>query len=163
MNTKQIWQALTNNVFTLQQFNGVYSKDTLKEIKVKPTLIICNTDPSSKPGKHWVLFYCNKDNSIDFFDSLGKKPSHYGCEFTEFLQRFSNCYYIVNTTIQSKRSNLCGLYCLYYAYWKCSQKITMRKIIKNIITNKILLIKFINSKYFFCKKSNCNLLQKSFS
>ena len=56
MNTKQLWNALCLNPITNKYFDGVYSSDTLKEIKEKPNLIICNTDPSNKPGEHWVLF-----------------------------------------------------------------------------------------------------------
>ena len=52
MNTKQIWRSLAYNIFTNPYFDGVYSIDTLKNIKQKPRLIICNTDPSYKHGKH---------------------------------------------------------------------------------------------------------------
>ena len=56
MNTKQLWNALCLNADTNKYFDGIYSSDTLKEIVDKPDLIICNTDPSNKPGEHWVLF-----------------------------------------------------------------------------------------------------------
>ena len=48
MNTKQLWNALTLNTVTNNNFDGIFSIDTLKEIKEKPTLIVCNTDPSDK-------------------------------------------------------------------------------------------------------------------
>ena len=56
MNTKQLYNALTLNAYTNKYFDGIDSIDTLKNINEKPELIICNTDPSDKPGKHWVLF-----------------------------------------------------------------------------------------------------------
>ena len=49
------------NPITNKYFDGVYSSDTLKEIKEKPNLIICNTDPSNKPGEHWVLFFFSEN------------------------------------------------------------------------------------------------------
>ena len=69
MNTKQLWNALTLNPVTNNNFDGIFSIDTLKEIKEKPTLIVCNTDPSDKAGEHWVLFFFH-DNTLDFYDSL---------------------------------------------------------------------------------------------
>ena len=57
MNTKDLWQALTCNPTTDSYFDGVFPSDALTEIKDKPELIICNTDPSHKPGKHWLLFF----------------------------------------------------------------------------------------------------------
>ena len=76
MNTKQIWQALTCNTKTEPYFDGVFSIDMLQKIKNKPKLIICNTDPSTKPGKHWVLFFFHND-TVDFFDSLGNDMNYY--------------------------------------------------------------------------------------
>ena len=40
MNTKQLWNALTLNPITNKYFDGIFSIDTLKDIKEKPTLII---------------------------------------------------------------------------------------------------------------------------
>ena len=59
MNTKQLWNALCLNPITNKYF-------PLTEITEKPVLIICNTDPSNKPGEHWVLFFF-RENSVDFF------------------------------------------------------------------------------------------------
>ena len=93
MNTKQIWQALTCNTKTEPYFDGIFSIDMLDKILKKPELIICNTDPSTKPGKHWVLFFFHND-TVDFFDSLGNDMKYYGDEFINFAKRFSSKYQI---------------------------------------------------------------------
>ena len=36
MNTKQLYNALTLNVYTNKYFDGIYSIDTLKDINEKP-------------------------------------------------------------------------------------------------------------------------------
>ena len=89
MNTKQLWNALTLNPVTNNNFDGIFSIDTLKEIKEKPTLIDCNTDPSDKAGEHWVLFFFH-DNTVDFYDSLAHEITYYGSEFIYFVKRFAN-------------------------------------------------------------------------
>ena len=89
MNTKQLWHALCLNPVTNQYFDGIYSADTLKEIREKPDLIICNTDPSNKPGEHWVLFFFS-DNGVDFFDSLGRDIKYYGSILLRILLLIMN-------------------------------------------------------------------------
>ena len=88
MNTKQLWTALTLNPKTNFYFNGIFSIDTLKEIKEKPDLFICNTDPSDQPGEHWVLFFFN-ENSVDFYDSLGCDITYYGSKFINFIKNYT--------------------------------------------------------------------------
>ena len=83
MNTKQLWTALTLNKVTNSYFDGVYSIDTLIDIEKKPKLIICNTEPSDQPGEHWVLFFFEED-SVDFYDSLGRDITDYGPSFITF-------------------------------------------------------------------------------
>ena len=56
-------------------------------------MIICNTDPSDKPCKHWVLFFFNDDESVDFYDSLGKDIKYYGSEFYDFVNKFAKSWY----------------------------------------------------------------------
>jgi hypothetical protein len=52
-------------------FQGVYSIDTLPET---PRLLVCNTDPSYKPGQHWVALYVDSRRRGEYFDSFGRKP-----------------------------------------------------------------------------------------
>jgi hypothetical protein len=56
-------------------FQGVYSSDTLPK---NPGLLICNIDPSAKPGKHWIAIYMGDDGRGEYFDSFGRAPyEHY--------------------------------------------------------------------------------------
>ena len=89
MNTKQLWTALTLNKVTNPYFDGEYSLDTLVNIIEKPQLIICNTQPSDQSGEHWVLFFFEED-SVDFYDSLGKDITEYGPGFITFIKNYTN-------------------------------------------------------------------------
>ena len=112
MNAKQLYIALASNPNTNTVFDGIYSIDTLKDIKNKPELIICNTDPSDKPGKHWALFFFDESNSVDFYDSLGKAITYYGPEFIDFVNKFAENYNQCIKKAQPINTSLCGQYCL---------------------------------------------------
>ena len=159
MNTKQLWCALTMNYYTNPHFDGIYSIDTLKNIKEKPELIICNTDPSDKPGEHWVLFFFDNDGSVDFYNSLGRDINFYGSEFLDFVMKFAtkNLKQCMVRT-QPINSSLCGQYCLYYALAKCLSY-SMKKIVSSMISSEDIL-NFVNEN-FYCGNDYCSpLLQK---
>ena len=156
MNTKQLWNALCLNPVTNQYFDGIYSADTLKEIREKPDLIICNTDPSNKRGEHWVLFFFS-DNSVDFFDSLGRDIKYYGSTFLDFIANFVTNYEQSLQRTQPLKSDLCGQYCLYYAFVKCNG-LSMDEIIYNIPNYKDV-VNFVNRLFYICPKYNCSLVQ----
>ena len=156
MNTKQLWNALCLNPLTNNYFDGIYSSDTLKEIEGKPNLIICNTDPSTKPGEHWVLFFFN-ENSVDFFDSLGRDIKYYGSIFLDFIANFAYDYKQCLTRTQPIKSDLCGQYCLYYAFAKCNG-LSMEDIIDNMPDYQYV-VEFVNRHYYICPKYECGLLQ----
>ena len=40
--------------------------------KQRKIAFIANTDPSNKPGRHWVAVYIDADKSINYFDSFGR-------------------------------------------------------------------------------------------
>jgi len=59
MNTQQIDRFLRQR---LPDFDGVFSIDTLPE---HLRLLVCNTDPSNEPGRHWVAM-CVRDGRGEF-------------------------------------------------------------------------------------------------
>jgi hypothetical protein len=70
----------TNTVFT-----DVLPSDRLPhEIRKRPSGYILNTDPSDKPGSHWVAMYFTEDGKGEFWDSYGQAPGFYSQSFTQF-------------------------------------------------------------------------------
>ena len=55
--TFQLIAALEKNPVTKKCSDCVYPRDILKSIKETLQMIIVNTDPSTKTGKHWLLLY----------------------------------------------------------------------------------------------------------
>ena len=82
MNTQQIKRALERNPQTEKKFCGVFPADQLlKSLSTFPCGFVANTDPSTKPGTHWVVFYFPTYNTGEFFDSYGQTPKHYNESF----------------------------------------------------------------------------------
>ncbi len=63
MNSDEIDRFLSQR---LRDFDGVfrYSMDNLPD---DPHLLVCNTDPSDKPGRHWIAIYVDENGRGDFF------------------------------------------------------------------------------------------------
>ena len=99
-------------------FLGCFSDDEISKLVLKPTcFIIVNLDVSVGPGSHWVALGIFP-NSIEVFDSLGfdifSWPTlPYG--LLQFLYKISFRKKVkVIPRLQSKRSTLCGLFCIFY-------------------------------------------------
>ena len=92
LNTLQLTLALRKHTQTSSQFAGMFLKDKLPLIIDEiPAIIIANTDPSTKSGSHWLLFYFDNNGNVEYFDSLGKTLSHYHKDFLKFIK--NNCRY----------------------------------------------------------------------
>jgi len=106
MNSDDIERFLSRR---LSDFDGVFSIDTLPD---RPRLLVCNTDPSDKPGRHWVAIYVDDDcNRGEFFDSFGRRPDDV---FERYLNRHCSSWIFNDRQLQSVTSKFCGHYCIYY-------------------------------------------------
>ena len=75
MNTFQISSILESLPSTSTIFKGVLARDHFIQQKIAyPSLFVCNTDNSDKPGTHWVAIYFSKDKTCEYFDSYGILP-----------------------------------------------------------------------------------------
>lgn len=129
MNGLQIEQCLKSDSFAKHTFRGVYSSDQLPKVRVDrlPCAVVANTDPITKPGKHWVAFYIDEHNHAEYFDSYGLKPTL--AAFKTFLTRNSVGEWITNDTpLQGAFSSVCGQYCLFYLLHR-SRNRSMREIV----------------------------------
>ena len=72
MNTKEIERFIGSDTVSRQVFQGFYSVDTLPP---DSSLLGCNTDPSTKPGLHWIVIHVDKNGRGEYFDSSGRAPN----------------------------------------------------------------------------------------
>jgi hypothetical protein len=114
MNTDQIGRLLRGRC---RIFRGVYASDELPLLSLedRPIVIIANTDPKRKSGRHWVAMYFGLHSSGEYFDSFGMKPM-------PIFQRYmnSNCFnWKYNEhQLQSVISRFCAHYCIMYCIYK---------------------------------------------
>ena len=106
MNTAQIVYALEHNPKTSKKFCGVFRSDKLPQtINRYLCGLVVNTDPSTKPGTHWIGIFLTSPQNGEWFDSFGNLPEFYGPVFTEFMNNHcgkwewndANCKAIVPT------------------------------------------------------------------
>ena len=156
MNTKQLWQALANNSVSYSFFDGIFSRDLLKNITKKPSLIICNTDPSYKEGKHWIAIFFTEEY-VEFYDSIGKDIVEYHDDLIRFISKFNVPRYKISLIkTQEDNTSYCGEHCLFYSYYRCKGK-SMEYIID--LMTKSDVVRFVHSKFEFCKESECKYVQ----
>ena len=107
MNTEEIEQALRR----CGEFDGVFAADDLPD---RPRLLVVNTDPAHRPGRHWVCIYVGDDRRGEYFDSLGQPPT---ADFESYLNR--HCFFldVQQETITERDQQLLWtlLYILLYA------------------------------------------------
>ena len=99
MNTQEIDRILRRYV---RDFDGVFSADTLPE---KPRLLVCNTDASDKPGRHWICMHF-EDGRGEYFDSFGRRPT---ANFERYLNRHCSSWTFNRRQLQSVISNFYDL------------------------------------------------------
>lgn len=110
MNTRQLW-AIGQEKFGTN-FMGVYPVNILPPLssfQYRKSLI-CNTQPSTLPGRHWIALWVG-NNSIQVFDPLG--ASNYPHPLIDYLHKSLRWRIEYNHyRIQDPRSSDCGQLCL---------------------------------------------------
>jgi hypothetical protein len=113
MNTREIERFINRDRVCRTSFQGVFSRDTLPS---KPRLLICNTDPSDKPGQHWIAIYVDKNLRGEFFDSFGRHPD---AHFERYMNEHCCSWTYNKRQLQSLISSFCGYYCCFYCMFRC--------------------------------------------
>ena len=77
---------------TERVLDGVYSLDYIPpNVSKFPAFWISNSAKSYEKGVHWFsCFFPSNDSPVEFFCSLGKKPSDYSTELVKVLKNNGN-------------------------------------------------------------------------
>jgi len=112
MNTLQIDEALSKDVYCLPVYAGALPRDVFADTfdPNEKRLYVINTHPSDKPGEHWLALY-NKPDEAVFFDSYGLPLDTY-----RPIQRTLSDKKIVSDTtrLQDLGNDVCGDYCVVF-------------------------------------------------
>ena len=119
MDGDEIATVLLRDPFVQPVFHGVFSSDLLPQLPLKhrPAALVVNTDPSCRPGEHWIAIYLPKCGPVEYFDSYGKPPNV--ASIRTFLARNGDTFKINPKPLQGPLSSVCGHYCIYYLLHRC--------------------------------------------
>ena len=107
MNTAQIVYALEHDPKTSKKLCRVFPSEKLPQrIDKYPCGLVVNTDPSTKPGTHWIVIFLMPLQNGDWFDSYDKPPEFYGPVFTEFMNKHCDEWELNDHKLQSDRSDM---------------------------------------------------------
>ena len=146
MDTTELLSAISTDEIMKNTCIGVFSCNNLPEIKQYPSFFIANTDPSSKPGQHWVLVYVSSANSCEYFDSYGREPEG---PFADYTKNFPLVTWN-RKQVQSFTSVACGAHCLFVA-WHRSRSNSLADVltcyIADVDTNDDFVTEFVHETF----------------
>lgn len=105
-------------------FLGVIASDEIQHL-IEPSMQfdrfgwVMNTDPSDKPGEHWVAVFVDLRNEreIDYYDSFAEDPpANFSTQIKELIDSHDPPYYlkykINRIKQQAENSTLCGFHAM---------------------------------------------------
>lgn len=131
-------------------FRGVFAKNVFEDTYTeycndpKPNLCIVNSEKDNDIGSHWLLFLVSKDKHV-FFDSYAYPLDHYNFKLPK------TNWETTPFRVQHLGSNICGLYCIFVAFWLSLNKNLTPIILKHfshddLKQNDKYIIQFIKSR-----------------
>lgn len=148
MNTKQIDEALRRILNPNQvNFLGVFPADLLPKVSRItrfPACLVANNEPHGEEGEHWIAFYYEDADSLDFFDSYGLPISayHFPSQSHTPLMSYNS------KLIQCPKSNVCGQHCIYFLYFRSRRSgmptITSKFSPSNLRSNDLYVARTVN-------------------
>ena len=145
MNTNDISEYLNRDLIGRKIFYCVYPDSKIPKLRLLPTLIVCNTDTSSRPGEHCIVLYVDENGGGEYFDSIGTFA-------TKWFKKFwsVNCIRLIwkEKQLQIVISKFCEHYCIFYFLYRC-RGVDVRKVAKMFTTDTSLNDSIVDN--FVCK------------
>lgn len=143
MHTQDIERFIARDRVCRLTFQGVFSSDTLPR---NPRLFICNTDPSYKPGKHWIAIHVDQYGRGEYFDSFGRPPDN---RFEQYMNEHCTYWTFNKKQLQSLVSSFCGNYCCFYCVFR-SRGVNMTRIVSQFTRDTAFNDSIVHA--FVCNK-----------
>lgn len=116
--TNDIRRILSRDKRTRLTFRGVYACDQLPTNSPTSSLYVCNTDPSTRGGEHWLAIYIGVRREGEVFDS-GGDISPINNEIARFLNVNCNVWTRNTRVVQDPLSDACGYHTIFYSVYRC--------------------------------------------
>ena len=104
--------------FSQRKFYNLYKKNVSGKYGIRHIGTIYNTDPSYKPGQHWIASFVDfQKEEIFFYDSVGNRPPYNIVTLFEKTNKklFNGNKKIYYNDIRHQFKNSeCGVYCLHF-------------------------------------------------
>ncbi|GBM15957.1 hypothetical protein AVEN_136364-1 [Araneus ventricosus] len=100
-----IHRILSRDKHTSKFYKGVYPSDEISILR-KKSIVVANIDCLSEARSHWIAFYKEKDEELEFFDSYGQHPESYGKNILKYTSTFPVVLWN-SKAFQSPTSNVC--------------------------------------------------------
>ena len=114
LNTNELASFMLKDPIIRRFYGGVHAIDQLKYINSNNKVYIINLDKIKDPGSHWICIFTF--DTPEYFDPAGFPPNS---DLFEYLV-FKGPKYLTNTSrVQSHISSSCGVFCLFYCYYRC--------------------------------------------
>lgn len=127
MDGGQLRKILSRDQCLKVNFRGIFARDRVPRCLL-PGFYIWNTGLFASAGEHWVAIYVTEDHNVEFFDSFGKSPKFYGWDISQSINYNKK-------PLQSLDSDVCGMYCLFFLYFRC-RGLNMDAILANFGSNR---------------------------
>lgn len=135
MEESRIRSFLMRDRYARNELGGVLARNELPDsIGLKPRTYVVNTETRKQGGLHWLTLHFPKNGPPEFFDSLGEDARHYSLDLERFLLKDGRSYSKNKSRIQNYGSDLCGVYCCYFAYYR-SRGVVMNNILNSFSCN----------------------------
>lgn len=151
LSTEELEKFLYSDILLYHNTEGVFAIDKIPNKNKYKKCFIINSDPSFLPGQHWIAIFLPSNGLPEFFDSFGKSPSSYSESLLNFLLDQNSKGFIYNyKKIQSSESSTCGLFCLYFLYYRIrgySFTEILKRFGKNLSQNDLIVIDLYYKHY----------------
>jgi hypothetical protein len=150
---------------TIDDYTYVCAVDQLHNIKTDSFFVICNNQPSTENGMHWIAFHKSKqEKNVQFFDSFGLPLQFYPKQMIEFCKKHGINVSFSDKQYQSNFSDLCGNFSLYFLI-KRAKGYTFDQIVKcfdtiNLVENETIVKDFVSQNFKFPSFSECETFCK---